>query len=210
MTEFAPPRNFYRDTGKAILDKTLIILALPIVLPLLAIVIVLASLDGHGPFYRQKRVGRHGKVFNLLKIRTMVPNADQILESYLAANPEARQEWEFRQKLYDDPRVTRIGAFIRKSSMDELPQLWNVLRGDMSLVGPRPMMVEQQDLYPGLPYYCRMRPGITGLWQITDRNESSFAERAIFDAEYFRRLSLKADLSILLRTAVVVFRGTGC
>ena len=116
------------------------------------------------------------------------------LEHYLQRNPKARIEWEKNQKLVDDPRVTRMGKFIRKSSLDELPQLWNVLRGDMSLVGPRPMLPEQQHLYPGTDYYT-LRPGITGRWQVTSRNESSFSDRAAFDKIYNSDLTLRLILA---------------
>jgi len=183
--------------------------SVPVVLPLVAILALLVALDGANPFYRQQRVGRNGKVFSILKIRTMVPDAEHTLEAHLASNADARREWDHKQKLSDDPRITRLGAILRKASLDELPQLWNVLRGDMSLIGPRPMMVEQRALYPGVAYY-HMRPGITGLWQVSERNESSFAERATFDTAYYNDLSLKTDLSILARTVGVVLRGTGC
>lgn len=201
-------RGFYPRFGKRFLDCLLIALAAPIVAPLIVFLALLAALDGHLPFYCQERVGRDGRIFNLLKIRTMVPNAEKVLEAYLESNPAARAEWTVRQKLQNDPRVTRIGAFIRKTSMDELPQLWNVLLGHMSLVGPRPMMVEQRALYPGKDYY-RVRPGITGLWQISERNDSSFADRAVYDTRYFRNLSLKQDIVILWRTIGVVLRATG-
>ena len=138
----------------------------------------------------------------------MVPRADTLLEYHLRKNPEARREWDETQKLKRDPRITRIGCFLRKSSLDELPQLWNVLMGDMSLVGPRPMMVDQEALYPGTAYF-ELRPGITGLWQISDRNASSFAERAKFDDRYLNSCSLSQDISILLQTTGVVLRGTG-
>jgi len=204
-----PDRSAYRELGKAVLDYTLILLALPIVVPVIALLALLACLDGKAPFYRQQRVGRNGRIFHILKIQTMVPDADRKLHAYLEANPEARQEWDHKQKLTHDPRITWIGAIMRKTSLDELPQLWNVLTRDMSLVGPRPMMPHQEMLYPGSAYY-RMHPGITGLWQVSDRNESSFAERASFDTEYFHKLSLKTDIAILFRTIGVVLRGTGC
>jgi lipopolysaccharide/colanic/teichoic acid biosynthesis glycosyltransferase len=126
----------------------------------------------------------------------------------LAANSSARAEWNTTQKLVNDPRITRIGSFLRKSSMDELPQLLNVLRGDMSLVGPRPMMPCQQVLYPGQAYY-RLRPGITGFWQISQRNLCSFANRAKFDSRYEAKMSLVTDLRVLLGTIRVVLRCTG-
>ncbi|GGG70175.1 sugar transferase [Salipiger pallidus] len=207
---FSTPRSaFYRNVAKRGLDIALIAIG---VLPVMLVTLVLAALiacDGHSPIYLQKRVGRNGRVFHMWKLRSMVKDADSRLDAYLAANPEAREEWTRTQKLRHDPRITRIGRIIRKTSLDELPQLWNVLRGDMSLVGPRPMMVEQQDIYPGTAYYA-LRPGITGFWQTSVRNESSFAERAGFDTDYLRQLSLKADMKILLKTVKVVIKGTGC
>ena len=200
--------GFYRTGGKVLFDWLLVLASLPVVLPLVIILALLISLDGAAPFYRQRRVGRGGRIFYLLKLRTMVPNAEHILEDYLQHNHEARYEWDHKQKLRHDPRITWLGCLLRKASIDELPQLWNVLRGEMSLIGPRPMMVDQVALYPGSAYY-RMRPGITGLWQVSDRNESSFAERAGFDAQYYTDLSLQADLSIFARTIGVVLRGTG-
>ena len=139
----------------------------------------------------------------------MVPNADAILDRYLNDNPEAKREWDLHQKLKHDPRVTTFGRFLRKSSLDELPQVLNVLVGDMSLVGPRPMLPEQQSMYPGSAYYL-LRPGITGFWQISDRNNCSFSKRAFYDAMYARSVSLSTDLRVLAKTLVVVFRGTGC
>jgi lipopolysaccharide/colanic/teichoic acid biosynthesis glycosyltransferase len=143
------------------------------------------------------------------KLRSMVADADARLGAYLDANPERRREWDENQKLRDDPRITPVGRIIRKTSIDELPQLWNVLRGDMSLVGPRPMMPDQQAIYPGTAYYA-LRPGITGFWQTSVRNESSFADRARFDASYLRDLSFATDFGVLLRTVRVVVCGTGC
>lgn len=199
----------YRGAGKLLLDYVLVLLSLPVALPLIGLLALLVALDGGSPFYWQRRLGRNGAVFHMLKLRTMVLGADEVLIRYLASNPEARREWNDKQKLSKDPRITWIGQILRKTSLDELPQFWNVFRGQMSLVGPRPMMFEQKDLYPGLAYF-RMRPGITGRWQISDRNKCSFAERAVFDAVYYRDISLKADIYILFRTVGVVFRGTGC
>ena len=138
----------------------------------------------------------------------MVKNADDQLESYLDANNAARVEWDATQKLKKDPRITRVGRILRKTSMDELPQLWNVLNGSMSLVGPRPMMIEQEQYYYGRSYY-ELRPGITGLWQISDRNECSFVGRVAFDEAYNRSLSLGTDIGILQKTVGVVMRATG-
>lgn len=204
----APRKGVYASALKRGLDILMIVLALPVALPLIGIMALLAACDGASPFYRQQRIGRGGKVFGLLKIRTMVPEADAQLEAHLAKNPEARREWDETQKLKCDPRITRVGRFLRKTSLDELPQLWNVLKGEMSIVGPRPMMVDQQALYPGQAYY-RLRPGITGPWQVSDRNNCSFAGRAKYDADYEAELSFATDLSILIRTVSVVVRGTG-
>ncbi|SFE51086.1 sugar transferase [Roseivivax sediminis] len=205
----APSTFFYRDALKRALDIALVLLAaLPVLLVLLPICAII-MLDGASPFYRQKRLGQNGRVFRMWKLRSMVVDADSKLESYLDANPAARLEWTVAQKLRHDPRITRIGRVIRKTSLDELPQLWNVLRGDMSLVGPRPMMENQREIYPGTAYYA-LRPGITGYWQTSSRNESSFAERAGFDHAYLRDVSFGTDLSVLLRTVRVVIVGTGC
>jgi lipopolysaccharide/colanic/teichoic acid biosynthesis glycosyltransferase len=202
-------RSSYGNGGKRFLDVVLVLLTLPISIPLILGMAFLVALDGGKPLYRQKRLGRGGRVFHIVKLRTMVPGADTLLESHLCEDSLARSEWEETQKLRCDPRITRIGRFLRKSSLDELPQLWNVLKGDMALVGPRPMMVDQADLYPGKDYYA-LRPGITGLWQISERNETSFAERAGFDSKYIASLSLPRDLLILVKTIGVVLRGTGC
>jgi exopolysaccharide production protein ExoY len=201
-------RGVYRKFLKRVFDLLAVLVSLPITLPMLAVMAFLISLDGHSPVYTQHRVGRGGRIFRLWKLRSMVIDADARLEAYLTAHPAARAEWNLTQKLRDDPRITRIGYILRKSSMDELPQILNVLRGDMSLVGPRPMMPSQAKLYPGTSYYA-LRPGITGSWQVSARNDSSFADRARFDADYDQRLSLLTDLVILFATVRVVLRGTG-
>jgi lipopolysaccharide/colanic/teichoic acid biosynthesis glycosyltransferase len=199
----------YRRGLKRGLDLALLALSLPVVVPVVAVLAVLVALDGGAPFYTQPRLGRAGRVFRLWKLRTMVPDAEARLAEHLAADPEARREWALKQKLADDPRVTRLGRFLRRTSLDELPQLWNVAAGDMSLVGPRPMMVDQRPLYPGRAYFA-LRPGLTGPWQVSDRNASSFADRAAHDAAYHRSVSLREDLRLIARTVRVVLRGTGC
>lgn len=204
-----PPRHgLYRNYIKRILDIIAVGAGLIIVLPLVAVLALIVSLDGSSPFYWNDRVGKGGRTFRMLKLRTMVPNADKQLEEYLRRNAEASLEWNSTQKLKKDPRITRIGRILRKTSLDELPQLWNVLVGDMSLVGPRPMMPIQRSLYSGLAYYA-LRPGITGLWQISDRNETAFSKRADFDSTYDATVSLSTDIRILLATARVVIKGTG-
>ena len=205
----APANHVYRNVLKRALDILIVAIA---TLPVLAVMLVLLpviAMDGKSPIYLQKRVGKNGRIFHMWKIRSMVANADAELARYLDANPEAREEWDRNQKLRHDPRITKIGHLIRKTSIDELPQLWNVLRGDMSIVGPRPMMIEQQKMYPGSAYYA-LRPGITGFWQISVRNESTFADRANYDADYLRKLSLGTDLKVILRTFSVMVSATGC
>ncbi|MGB7244059.1 MAG: sugar transferase [Sulfitobacter sp.] len=200
--------SIYRSVVKRAIDMLFVIAALPIVLPTVLMMALMVALDGHNPVYRQKRIGLGGRTFTMWKLRTMVPDADKLLETHLAKNEFARAEWDKTQKLKEDPRITALGKFLRKSSLDELPQLWNVLKGDMSLVGPRPMLPEQKPMYPGQCYYA-LRPGITGLWQVSERNQSSFADRAKFDTIYNRSLSLKTDVTVLWATVGVVLRGTG-
>lgn len=200
--------GFYRTAFKRAFDVTAILLAAPLVLPVIGILALLVALQGGRPFYTQDRVGRGGRIYTMWKLRSMIRSADDALESYLDSNPAARAEWDSTQKLKDDPRITRLGRFLRKSSLDELPQLWNVLKGDMSLVGPRPMMPEQQAMYPGTAYF-KLRPGITGPWQVSERNETAFADRAVFDAAYDRTLSFRTDVKLLAATVGVVLRATG-
>jgi lipopolysaccharide/colanic/teichoic acid biosynthesis glycosyltransferase len=207
-SEFQGSRSLYSRIGKRELDLVLCLLLAPIVLAVVALIALAVRLEGGPVFFRQKRLGQGGRVFEILKVRTMVENAEARLEEYLTANPDARAEWDHNQKLRKDPRITRVGRFLRRTSLDELPQLWNVLRGDMSIVGPRPMTVEQGPLYPGTAYY-RLRPGITGPWQVSDRHETSFAARATYDTSYASTLSLRNDLSILGKTVGVVLRCTG-
>ena len=190
------------------LDTLIVLLAAPFVLPLVLMLGLLVARDGGPVFYSQDRVGRGGRTFRIWKLRSMVTDADRALEAHLASDPVARAEWATTQKLKNDPRITPVGRLIRKASLDELPQLWNVLKGDMSLVGPRPMMPDQAPLYPGRAYYA-LRPGLTGFWQVSDRNEISFAGRAAHDTDYSRKVSLLTDLMVLVATAWVVVRGTG-
>ena len=208
QTLLLPRRGLYGRVFKRVLDVVLVLLAVPVVLLLVAFLAALIARDGHSPFYRQQRLGRGGREFTLWKLRSMVPETDARLAAHLASDEAARREWDTYQKLTCDPRVTAFGRMLRKSSLDELPQLWNVLKGDMSLVGPRPMLPEQLPLYPGRAYFA-LRPGVTGLWQVSDRNASTFAQRAEFDADYAHSLSLATDLRVLAATISVVVRGTG-
>ena len=201
-------RGPYRRLFKRLLDVTAIVMAAPVVVPVIAVAAVMVARDGGSPFYTQMRVGKGGKRFKMWKLRSMVCDADARMEAYLESDPAARQEWDSTQKLKADPRITKLGKFLRKSSLDELPQLWNVLLGDMSLVGPRPMMVNQQDLYPGTAYYA-LRPGITGYWQTAGRNRTTFEARAEYDDAYEADLSLVTDVKVLAATVGVVLHGTG-
>jgi exopolysaccharide production protein ExoY len=198
-------------TAKSAFDRIVATVVVLLLLPLLAVVALLILVaDGRPIFYRHTRVGRGGARFSCLKFRTMVRDADARLERLLAADPEARSEWERTQKLKRDPRIIPFGGLLRKSSIDELPQLLNVLRGEMSLVGPRPATPEQMGLYGHLLRdYAAVRPGITGPWQISGRNQTTFEERVRLDASYARRRSFLGDLRILLRTPAVVLRRSG-
>ena len=164
-----------------------------------------------GPiFFGHTRVGQHRKAFKCYKFRTMAPDADRLLAELLANDPEARAEWERDFKLKNDPRITPIGRFLRKTSLDEIPQLWNVLKGEMSLVGPRPVVTAELERYgTQVDYYCEARPGITGLWQISGRNDVSYDTRVYLDAWYVKNWSLFNDIVILFKTVKVIFRTEG-
>jgi exopolysaccharide production protein ExoY len=204
-----PPRpGVYRNILKRAFDLAVVTLALPVVAPVILGLAFMVRRDGGPAFYTQSRVGKGGRHFRMWKLRSMVADADTRMTAYLDANPEARREWDTTQKLKRDPRITGFGAFLRRSSLDELPQLFNVLTGDMSLVGPRPMMLNQQALYPGQAYFA-LRPGITGHWQTAGRNATAFQARADYDTAYDADLSLTTDLRILARTVGVVVRCTG-
>lgn len=202
------PVGLYRNGAKRMFDTLMVLLAAPVILPFMLLLALLIRCDGGPAFYSQPRVGKGGRLYTMWKLRTMIVDADAKLEAYLTENATAREEWDSNQKLKSDPRITRLGRFLRATSMDELPQLWNVLVGDMSLVGPRPMMPSQQVLYPGLSYYT-LRPGITGTWQVSERNECAFAIRAEFDSQYNQQLSFGTDVKLLMATVRVVLHGTG-
>ena len=161
-------------------------------------------------FYRQTRIGRGGKPFKVVKFRSMVMNADQALEQYFERYPQLRVDWEKDQKLKSDPRITRIGRFLRQTSLDEMPQLWNVLRGEMSVVGPRPIVQAEVSRYSDkFGLYLQVLPGITGLWQVSGRNNVTYDERVNFDTYYVRNWSVWLDIYILIRTVKVVLAGDG-
>jgi len=208
VIERVPAHNIYRGFLKRSFDIALVAIAAVPVMFVVSFLAWLISKDGHSPFYSQLRIGRNGRLFRMWKLRSMIPNADAALEAYLTENPAARLEWDVTQKLKNDPRITRIGRFIRKTSLDELPQLWNVLTGDMAIIGPRPIMRDQKSIYPGQAYY-EMRPGLSGYWQTSDRNETSFADRALYDTRYYHDLSFTTDVTLIFRTLRVVLKCTG-
>jgi lipopolysaccharide/colanic/teichoic acid biosynthesis glycosyltransferase len=192
-------------------DLLLASLGLLLLWPVFLLISLAIRLDSPGPvLYRQTRLGRGGCPFTLLKFRSMRRDADSQLNELLEAQPELRFAWARRQKLWHDPRCTRVGVFLRRFSLDELPQLFNVLRGEMSLVGPRPILPEQRPQYgPFFERYASLRPGLTGLWQVMGRNQTPFAERVFLDQVYISRRSLSLDGAILLRTTWVVLSGQG-
>ena len=196
---------------KSILDCCLTILLGLFALPLFLIIMVAVKLDSPGPiFYGQHRLGRGARPFKAWKFRSMVTNADEVLQHHLIANHLYREEWEKERKLKSDPRITRVGRLLRRTSLDELPQLWNVLRGEMSLVGPRPIVDAEVAHYADkFELYKRVPPGITGLWQVSGRNDVTYSERVNLDAYYVRNWSVWLDIYILLRTIWVVLIGDG-
>ena len=196
---------------KRMLDLAGAIALVGLLAPLFAFLVLWIKKDGKGPaFFRQARIGRDGKPFHIYKFRSMVPNADSVLHEYLNANPEAEAEWKATQKLKNDPRITRAGAFLRRTSLDELPQLFNVLKGEMSLVGPRPIVEDEIDKYGEIfRQYSLVQPGITGLWQISGRNDISYNERVSLDRYYVANWSVWLDLYILAQTIPAVFARRG-
>lgn len=203
-------RGYYKTVFKRAIDLFGAAILLLMLAPVLGVVWLLIRRDGGPGFYGQPRVGREGRIFTCWKLRSMCVNAEARLAEHIAADPVAAAEWQMSQKLRNDPRITSVGKFIRKYSLDELPQIWNVLCGEMSFIGPRPFMPCQEELYQGdTKDYYALRPGITGLWQVSSRNESSFADRVDYDAAYARDISFMTDLRIARDTVRVVLGGTG-
>lgn len=194
--------------GKRIADIAIALICAILVLPLIVGVAIAVRLSMGGPvIYRHRRVGFGGRHFDCLKFRTMVANGDEVLARHLAANPAAAEEWRQNRKLTNDPRVTRLGSVLRKSSLDELPQLLNILRGEMSCVGPRPVAPEELERYGvHVQEYLRARPGITGSWQVSGRSSVSYGDRIRLDAEYVRGWWFGTDVLILLRTVPALLK----
>lgn len=178
--------------------------------PIILVLIYSLQREGGAIVFRHTRIGKYGKAFKVYKFRTMVPNADRVLRDLIAQDSELREEWLKDHKLRNDPRVTAVGKFLRRTSLDELPQLWNVMRGEMSLVGPRPVIRAELKKYGrGARYYLAVKPGLTGLWQVSGRNDTDYRRRVAMDRRYVRTASLRVDLVVLVKTIDVVLRRRG-
>ncbi len=203
--QIAQPRQ------KRIVDVLGAFVLLVVLAPLMLLIALIIFIADPGPvLFRQKRIGLDGKLFNCYKFRTMATDAEARLESVLANDLLARAEWERDHKLRNDPRVTKIGRFLRTTSLDELPQLWSVLKGEMSLVGPRPIVENEAVRYGRyLSHYCAVRPGLTGLWQISGRNDVSYRRRVAYDVLYVRTARITDNLRILALTVPSVLAKRG-
>lgn len=197
-----PARYFRYRIVKRILDVSLVLLSLPLTLLVLGVVAMVVAASSPGPiFYSHRRIRWRGAFFSMWKFRTMCVNSAEVLEEYLAEHPAARTEWNKTHKLRHDPRITKFGSFLRRYSLDELPQLWNVLTGQMSLVGPRPIVAAEVEKYGDcFGCYCKVKPGLTGLWQVSGRSSLTYDERVALDCEYVEQWSLTKDVIILLKT----------
>jgi len=210
-TPVAPGHRPWDDAVKRAVDLLLIAAAAVVLLPVLTLLAIAIRLDTPGPvFYLQQRCGRHGRRFPVYKFRTMVTDAEEVLRHFLDEHPELHEEWERTHKLKGDPRITRVGRWLRRASLDELPQVLNVLRGEMSLVGPRPITDEELRKYGRRRrQYEAVLPGLTGLWQVSGRNALTYPRRVRLDAWYARRRTLRLDLGLLLKTVPAVLSGRG-
>jgi lipopolysaccharide/colanic/teichoic acid biosynthesis glycosyltransferase len=193
------------------MDVFLVLAATPILVPLMLLIAAAVRSSSPGPvFFSHRRIRGHGMFFTMWKFRTMCVNSTEVLEKYLSEHPEAREEWHKSHKLKNDPRVTRVGVFLRKTSLDELPQLWNVFTGSMSLVGPRPIVAAEVERYGDcFASYCMVKPGITGLWQVSGRSGTSYEKRILLDKRYVKEWSFTGDILILLKTFVSVVNQEG-
>ena len=204
-------RDKWRIYFKRTLDLIGYTLGSVVLIPLGLLLVLIIRLDSPGPaFYRQKRLGQGGRTILIYKFRTMVPDSERVLRRILAEDSSLREEWAKDHKLKNDPRITRVGNFLRKYSLDELPQLLNVLKGEMSLVGPRPIVESEVEKYKSaFEDYCLVRPGITGLWQISGRNNTSYTERVYLDSYYVNNWSVWLDWWILIKTIPVILGAKG-
>jgi len=210
-TVSGPQRLFRYRVVKRVMDVALIVLASPVLLLVVGVIAVAVKMSGPGPvFFTHRRIRCHGTFFTMWKFRTMCVNSAEVLASHVAANPEANREWAKNHKLRSDPRITPVGAFLRRTSLDELPQMWNVLNGTMSLVGPRPIVAAEVEKYGEFfADYCKVTPGVTGLWQISGRSHLTYDERVQIDSRYARGWSLWGDVKILAKTMVSVVKQHG-
>ncbi|MCA0942238.1 sugar transferase [Salipiger pacificus] len=200
----------YAQVLKRWFDLAVAVLLIPVLLPVIAVLWAIVRADGGPGFFGHKRVGMDGKEFRCWKIRTMVPNAEEKLQALLARDEAAAAEWARDHKLTKDPRITLIGKFLRQTSLDELPQLWNVLLGDMSFVGPRPIVEAELEKYGAhQAAYLSMKPGVTGLWQVSGRNDVSYDERVAMDIEYLRVMSCGTDIKLMVKTFTAMCNRTG-
>ena len=209
-TAATPVEHAYRRGGKRCFDLMLALALLPVLVPAICILGLLNVLNIGSPIFGHTRIGHNGRGFNCWKMRTMHPNSDQLLTAYLARNPTAADEWKKNHKLKHDPRVTSFGRFLRRTSLDELPQIWNVIRGEMSFVGPRPITQGELYRYGGAAHeYLSVRPGVTGLWQVYGRTNGCYKERVRMDTLYCHAISVHQDLALIAMTALVLMKTTG-
>ena len=201
----------YNRAFKRMFDLICTILGGILISPVILIIAIRVAIDNRGNvIFTHWRVGRNGKLFPCYKFQTMLPMSEEKLNEYLEENPEAKREWEETFKLTDDPRVTKLGAWLRKTSLDELPQLWNVIRGDMSLVGPRPIVEAEIEKYAeNIREYYMVLPGITGMWQVSGRSDTTYEERVAMDTWYVRNWSVWIDIMYLFKTVKAVLTGKG-
>lgn len=198
----SPSALFRYQVFKRILDIVVVLLGLPVLLPALLIVAAVVRFTSPGPiFFSHRRICRDGAFFSMWKFRTMCVNSSEVLEQYLAKHPKARAEWNRTHKLRFDPRVTPVGNFLRRYSLDELPQAWNVILGQMSMVGPRPIVAAEVEKYAdNFDFYCRVKPGVTGLWQVSGRSKLTYEARVKLDCHYVEHWSLFRDVRIMFAT----------
>ncbi len=202
--------TWWDNAAKRTVDISAASILLILLFPVLLVIALIVMSDRGNAIYGHPRIGRGGRTFKCLKFRSMVKNSDEVLARLLATDPQARAEWDRDFKLKNDIRITPVGRILRKTSLDELPQLWNVLRGDMSLVGPRPVVQKELVRYgDDVGYYLALKPGMTGLWQVSGRNDVDYPTRVSLDVKYATNRSLAFDMSILLRTVKVVFEKDG-
>ena len=204
-------RDSGQDLAKRVIDLALTMSGGLCLLPFLLVIALLVAVDNRGRgIFAHRRIGRGGREFKCYKFQTMVPNAQEALEKYLSANPEAKKEWEENFKLVNDPRVTKLGSFLRRTSLDEMPQLWNVIKGEMSLVGPRPIVAKEIERYgDNFKEYAMCKPGITGIWQVSGRSDTTYEERVAMDTWYACHRTNMLDLKYLFKTVKIVLLGKG-